>query len=153
MSKSRRQNPTTIRDPERPPSPIGRRVAAFDFGERRIGIVITDPNGSFVTARQIVERVDLVTDRVKLDRLLDSYQGATLVVGLPLHEDGSESEQAARTRRWVAQLLGQRPEMVVWLDERLTTEAGRSLGLPDSELDLYAAEVLLMDYLRGQKAC
>ena len=153
MSRSRRRNLTTLPDRERPPPAIGRRVAAFDFGERRIGVVITDPNGSFVTVRRIINRVDVVTDRAMLDGLLDSYQGATLVVGLPLHQDGSESEQAARTRRWVSQLLGQRPEVVVWLDERLTTEAARLLGAPDSELDVYAAEMLLLDYLRGQNTC
>ena len=153
MSRSRRRNQSRPHEPERPPAALGRRVGALDLGERRIGVAMTDAGGSFVTMRRVLTRAGGTGDSTALGAVLDAYPGATLVIGLPLNTDGTESAQAARHRRWASQLLGGRDEPVIWKDEHLTTQAARQAGADDADVDSRAAEVLLLDYLRSQTTC
>ena len=153
MSKSKRRSQSRLRDPERPPPALGRRVCALDLGERRIGLAMTDAGGSFVTVRQVLQRTGGSGDAAELSAVLDANPGATLVVGLPLNTDGTESAQATRTRRWASLLLEGRCEPVIWKDEHLTTQAARRGGATDADIDARAAEILLLDYLRSQSGC
>ena len=155
MSKSKRRNqsPARAHDPELLPPALGRRVGALDLGERRIGFAMTDAGGSFVTMRRVLKRTGGSNDRTALGAILDVYPGATLVVGLPLNKDGSEGTQAARSRRWAAQLLQGRGEPVIWKDEYLTTQAAQQAGADDANVDARAAEILLLDYLRSETSC
>jgi putative Holliday junction resolvase len=129
---------------------LGRRVGALDLGERRIGVAMTDAGGSFVTSRHVVSRTGGSGDAAALAVILDAYPGATLVIGLPLNTDGTEGEQAARSRRWAAELLRGRREPVIWRDEHLTTQAALEEGASRTDVDARAAEILLLDYLRSQ---
>lgn len=83
-----------------------------------------------------------------INALLDAHPAATVVVGLPLGADGTEGEQARRTRRWARDLFDGRPERIVFRDERLTTSAAAGAGADRSTIDARAAELLLLDYLR-----
>ncbi len=153
MSRSRRRIRSRPHEPERPPAALGRRVCALDLGERRIGVAMTDASGAFVAMRQVVTRRGGTRDADALTGILDASPGATLVIGLPLNTDGSESSQAVRNRRWAARLLEGRSEPVVWRDESLTTQAARRDGAGDADVDARAAEILLLDYLRSQTTC
>lgn len=128
-------------------------MGALDLGERRIGVAMTDAGGAFVTMRRVLTRRGGSGDASALGAILDAYPGATLVLGLPLNTDGTESAQAARSRRWAAQLLEGRSEPVIWKDEHLTTHAARRDGARDADVDARAAEMLLLDYLRSQGPC
>ncbi len=132
---------------------MGRRVGALDLGERRIGVAMTDASGAFVAVRQVVTRRGGIRDATALKAVLDAYPGATIVIGVPLNTDGSESPQAVRNRRWATKLLEGRSEPVVWRDESLTTQAARRDGAGDADVDARAAEILLLDYLRSQTTC
>ena len=114
---------------------------------------MTDAGGSFVTVRQVLQRTGGIGDAAELSAVLDANPGATLVIGLPLNTDGTESAQARRTRRWAGQLLEGRSEPVVWKDEHLTTQAARRGGAAEADVDARAAEILLLDYLRSESRC
>ena len=114
---------------------------------------MTDAGGSFVTVRQVLQRTGGSGDAAELSAVLDANPGATLVVGLPLNTDGTESAQATRTRRWASLLLEGRCEPVIWKDEHLTTQAARRGGATDADIDARAAEILLLDFLRSQSGC
>ena len=153
MSRSRRRVRSRPHEPERPPAALGRRVGALDLGERRIGVAMTDASGAFVAVRQVVTRRGGTRDATALKAVLDAYPGATIVIGVPLNTDGSESPQAVRNRRWATKLLEGRSEPVVWRDESLTTQAARRDGAGDADVDARAAEILLLEYLRSQTTC
>ena len=148
MSGSRRRRPPRRAEPAAPPAPLGRRVAAFDLGARQIGVAVTDAAGAFVAWRGVVRRTSPERDREAVAKVLDSHPSATIVVGLPLLMDGTEGVQAQRTRRWAAALFAGRPELRVFRDERLTTDAALQGGAEPAGLDARAAEVLLLDFLR-----
>jgi putative Holliday junction resolvase len=133
------------------------RILAVDWGERRIGLAVSDPRGIIATglstlevagAGQAVERVAAVAAEVEAERI---------VVGLPLLLTGERGE-AARSAQAFADALAVRVEVPVdTYDERLTTtisqrrmrEVGvRRAGHKRGRVDQGAAVALLESYLR-----
>ena len=75
-------------------------------------------------------------------RVCEEQRIDEVVVGLPLNMDGSEGAQAAETRTWAAEIAPVLNRVIVWRDERLTSELaegrmerasrGRAGGPPSS---------------------
>jgi putative Holliday junction resolvase len=98
-------------------------VVAFDFGLRRIGIATA--NRETRTASPLTtlraDRGSLWTD---IDRIIDDWRPAQLVVGVPI---GDGAEAIARRARAFAQALAERYEMPVGtVDETLTSVAAQA---------------------------
>jgi len=98
-------------------------VLAFDFGTRKIGVAI----GNAVTrvARPLTT-ISGEANAARLDAiaaLIAEWQPDLLVVGRPLHADGSEHEMTARAERFARQLSGRFGLQVTCVDERYTTLA------------------------------
>jgi putative Holliday junction resolvase len=94
-----------------------------DLGTKTIGVAVSDLERRIATPLITLRRAKFSKDAVWLISLMDQYDAAGLIVGLPLNMDGSEgpSAQAARAfGRNFAPLSG-RPYMF-W-DERLSTQA------------------------------
>jgi putative Holliday junction resolvase len=132
------------------------RLLAVDIGDRRIGLAICDPTGTVASpAGHIMRRPGKrppVNDILERARELEA-EG--FVVGLPLDENGEESDRSAEARR-VAQLLATRSGQPVQLvDERFTTaaalrairEMGGSTRGRKGDVDALAATVLLQHAL------
>jgi putative Holliday junction resolvase len=106
-------------------------LLGVDLGDRRIGLAIGDSSSGVVRPLATLRRRTAVEDAAAIGRVCAERGAASVVVGLPLHADGSESEQSQRTRQWVAvarPLLGL---PVSLRDERLTSEAAEArLGRP-----------------------
>jgi putative Holliday junction resolvase len=106
-------------------------LLGIDLGERRIGLAVGDPGTCVARPLRTVARKDLAGDIATLGALVREHHIGGLVVGLPLSTDGSEGDQAARTRAWadaVAPALGL---PVTWQDERHTSvNAEARIGRP-----------------------
>jgi putative Holliday junction resolvase len=132
-------------------------ILAFDFGTRRIGVALGE--ALLGQARPLLtidsERNDARFDTIA--RLIREWQPSCLVVGLPRHLDGSDSEMTARCRRFAHQLEGRYRLPVVLVDERLSSAAAeedqrrRGVGWQAGRqtLDADAAAILLQDFLDG----
>lgn len=131
-------------------------VLGFDYGQRRIGVAI----GQFLTgsAREltIIRTRDGKPDWPAITRLLDEWQPVALVVGMPLHMDGSEHEITARARRFGNQLAGRYNLPVHPADERLTTYAAgqelREQGRSGEADDALAARLILQGWMDGRQS-
>jgi putative Holliday junction resolvase len=100
-----------------------RRVAGVDYGRRRIGLAVSDPLGITVRGLDTVVRGDDLEDAARRVAQALVAAGADLaVVGLPLHDDGAESEMSAEARRFGAALERQ-GLAVAYLDEGLSSWA------------------------------
>jgi putative Holliday junction resolvase len=130
-------------------------ILALDFGERRIGVAVSDSLG--VTARplQVLERGAVKDDIESIKQLVARYRCERIVVGFPLNMDGSAGPQARRARTFAGRLRGSLGVEVVMWDERLTTVEADNAMLsanlkPDerrARRDAVAAAILLQDYL------
>jgi len=133
------------------------RVLAIDYGDRRIGLAISDPLGIAAQGLPTLENRSAEHVIGALGELVAKYSVDEIVVGLPLNMDGSEGEQAAKVRAFADRLrsLG---TPVHFVDERLTTErakrtmreAGLSREKRIGRTDRLAAQFILQAYLARQ---
>ena len=126
------------------------RVLALDYGTARIGCAISDPSGTLATPLPVIEP----PHPRAVAELVASYDVDRVVVGLPLHLNGSEGTQAALARTFCAELEAMLEIPVETYDERLTTrmaDASRRDGAA-AAADSLAAAHLLQGYLSSIEA-
>ena len=133
------------------------QIAAFDVGDKRIGVAFSDPFGDYAVPSDTYFRTgDFRRDVRSLCAIAEARGVRTVVVGLPLNEDGTESVQREKTRRFAA-ALGEAGLNVILEDERYTTRAARSdlleMGVSakkdkrKKQVDSIAAAYILESYL------
>ena len=99
-----------------------RRVAAVDYGRRRIGLAISDPLGVTVRGLEtIVRGPDLVEAARTTAERLRAARADHVVVGLPLHASGEESEMSREARSFGAALAEASGIEIEYFDEGLTS--------------------------------
>lgn len=98
------------------------RLLGVDLGERRIGLAVADTDSGAVRPLATIRRADPVRDARTIERICEEQRIDEIVVGLPLNMDGSEGTQAAETRAWAAEITPVLNRLIVWRDERLTSE-------------------------------
>jgi putative Holliday junction resolvase len=135
------------------PTPSETTVLAFDFGTRRIGVAVGN------TLTRVAHPLATIDEEASAPRfaaiaaLVDEWQPGILVVGIPLHADGTPHEMTARARRFARQLGGRHALPVVEADERFTTvdaqsaldAAGRGRRGREQR-DALAAQAILQGY-------
>jgi putative Holliday junction resolvase len=102
------------------------RALGIDLGDRRIGVAIGDDETGMASGLVTIRRASLEHDAEVITRLCQEQRATELVVGLPLHLDGSEGTQAAITREWGEAIAARLGMPVHWRDERLTSVAAES---------------------------
>jgi putative holliday junction resolvase len=129
-------------------------VLAFDFGTRRIGVAVGEM--MLASARPLTTISVEANDArfAAIDKLINEWRPAQLVVGLPLSLDGEAHEMTDRCRRFARQLEGRFRLPVVLVDERLTStsaderlrEQGRDWKSRKASVDAEAAAILLQSH-------
>jgi putative Holliday junction resolvase len=142
------------------------RVLGVDFGQRRIGLAVSDASGILarpwrgLAAGSTPDASAATLASVITSGLEADLEGlAAIVVGLPGRLGGGETDQTEPARRFAA-TLGRLTGLPVHLqDERLSSyEAERRLAERErdwrrrkAKLDAAAAAVILQDYLDGPR--
>lgn len=133
------------------------RIAGIDFGTVRIGIALSDPGRSIASPYENYTRHGTREDARRFVRLVKEEEITLLVVGLPIHLDGRESEKSCEARsfgKWLEEVSG---VPVVFFDERFTSVEAEQYLL-DAELtskrrkrrlDMVAAQIMLTAYLES----
>jgi len=129
-------------------------VLGIDYGSRRIGLAVSDPDRVFAFPAGCLERRGGDKDLAALHELARARDVVEIVVGLPIHMDGREGPEA-RAARAFAEALGRETDLRVHLfDERWTSrEAERALRETGGrrrargEVDAAAATLLLRAWL------
>ncbi|MDO8750010.1 MAG: Holliday junction resolvase RuvX [Dehalococcoidia bacterium] len=135
------------------------RLLGLDVGERRIGLAISDRDGSLATPYNTIERHGLERDIAAILKLVRQEEVGTIVVGEPLSLDGSVGPQAKRTLAFYEALKAASPVPVDTWDERFSTveaerllrEAGIAPSRNRARLDAAAAAVILQGYLDAHR--
>ena len=125
------------------------RIVGLDWGLRRCGVSVSDENRGFVFARPQLyvktqeELIQSVMDIIKTDKIIG------IVVGLPLHADGIDSDTTKLVREF-ADLLSKQTELpIIFVPENLTSiaaqeEIGRQrITKIKQELDSVSAKIIL----------
>jgi len=97
------------------------RYVAFDIGDKRIGVAVSDPFNSYALPSQTYFRKGFKEDVAAL-ALIAKEKGATVIIcGLPVNFDGSAALQTEKTESFISSLKEATPLPVVCEDERFTT--------------------------------
>ena len=132
------------------------RTLGIDFGERRIGLALSDPEGRWALPWQVVERTSDHDAVGRILALIEQEGVRALVVGEPRNPaDGSLSPGARRARAFGERLARASGLPVEWIDETLTTveadERLRAAGTRgagrEAARDALAAQILLQEAL------
>ena len=103
------------------PEAGNRRVMAFDFGTRRIGVASGQEILGTGKPLTMLPARDGVPDWEQIGRLLKEWQPDRVLVGLPLNMDDTENDMCARARKFGKRLHGRFHVEVEMVDERLTS--------------------------------
>lgn len=131
------------------------RLLGVDFGVKRVGLSLSDPDRKIAFPLTTLERRTLEQDAVFFRKVVADEGIGQLVVGLPVHLDGREGQKAAEARTF-GQWLGEVTSLpIVYWDERFTTveaeaalwSAGLTHKKRKQRRDRVAAQILLQAYL------
>ena len=135
----------------------GRRIA-FDYGDVRIGVAVTDPSGILATPLDFISNSDqnLLQD---LHALCEEYNPIYTAIGFPIHLSGNTSEKSVSVTKFAQQVSGITHAPIYLIDERLTTvsanrtlrEAGLNSRTAKSEIDSMAATAILESALNQER--
>ena len=136
------------------------RICGIDYGTKRIGLAIGDPQGGIASPLATVTVTDSLDDQVR--RVMEAvreYDVAQWVVGLPLNMDDTEGPQAKGARKFGRRLEEVSGRPVHFWDERLSSLAADEF-LAEAQLtrkkrkacrDRVAAQVILQAFLEAQR--
>jgi putative Holliday junction resolvase len=132
------------------------RLLAVDWGDRRIGLALSDELGMIATPAGVVERrAGKRPPIAELIRRAEALEARGFVVGLPLDGNGDDTPRALEARHVAAELAKRTGLPVRLVDERFTTaaalrsihEMGGSTRGRKGDVDALAAAILLQHAL------
>ena len=98
------------------------RTIAFDYGERRIGVAVSDPTRTIAAPLTTLQRrAGKRPPWPDITRIVGEQEADEAVVGLPLDLAGDEGPWAAEVRAFGADLARRTGLEVHWMDERMTS--------------------------------
>ena len=135
------------------------KYIAFDIGDKRIGVAVSDPFGEMALPLETYYRKNFKKDIEYLVKLAKDRYADVIVCGLPLNFDGSKSEQTLKTESFIEELKKNTDIKIVTEDERFTTLEARRLLLEadmrrqdrKAVIDKVAASYILETYMLKQK--
>ena len=137
------------------PFPDDGRLMGIDFGTKRIGVAISTPEQNIASPLENYDRRNKKLDGEFLAKIAEEYRVMGIVVGLPVHMSGDESQKSRQARSF-GDWLGRRLKLPVrYWDERYTSaiaemylhEAELTGKKRKARLDMVAAQIMLQSYL------
>jgi putative Holliday junction resolvase len=135
---------------------VSQTLLGFDYGTKRIGVAVGQNVTHSVAPLTTLHSKNDKPDWDAIGRLIAEWRPDRLVVGLPLHLDGSVQALTERVQRFGNQLKGRYNLPVELVDERLTSHeaetelAARGGKTAKADIDALAAALILQSWLDQQ---
>ena len=137
-----------------------RTILGFDFGTKRIGIAIaqevTGTSNPLITVTAVKHKPDWDS----ISKIIEEWQPDLLVIGLPLHMDGTEQDMTQAARRFSNQLNGRYQIPIALMDERLSSNEAESILNEQSstrshyqnkaQIDMISAQLILQSWMSSE---
>ena len=135
-----------------------RRVLGLDYGERRIGLALSDPLGIIAKPLTIIDRKKTADHISRISEIVSERKITSIVVGLPLTLKGDYSKQTEIVLAFIDQLKSDLQIPIMTIDERLSSVAAEKAlqaqaiktGHNKGRVDETAAAIFLQEYLDSQ---
>lgn len=135
------------------------RLMGLDYGDRTIGVALSDPLGLTAQGLEVIRRTKPEQDLHRLQELIRDYEVEEIVVGLPKNMNGTIGPRGEICIAFADQLKHELGLPVHLWDERLTTvsatrtllEADLSRKKRKAVVDKMAAAYILQGYMDSNK--
>ena len=142
------------------PDPSPRTILAFDYGLRRIGVAVGQDITGSASPVGTIRNSDAGVDEAAIDRLIREWSPDRLIVGLPLHADGSPSDMTEAALAF-ADGLSRYELPVTTTDERYSSveateilnrsrAAGHRRRIEKTDIDAAAAVLIAERFLSAE---
>ena len=129
------------------------RVLGIDYGDRRVGVAISDELQLTAQPLTLINRqndTDLISE---IEKITVAHDVEKIIVGLPVSLDGTYSSQTKKTQKFISRMRKSSDLPIEKWEERLSTlEAGKILtGVSKNKkkesIDIISAQLILQGYL------
>jgi len=135
------------------------RILGLDYGDKTIGVAVSDEFGWTAQGLEVIQRRSLVNDLDRLQSIIKEYMVTEIVVGLPKNMNATIGPRAEKCIAFAESLRVSTSKLVHLWDERLTTvsaertllEANVSRKKRKLVIDKLAAVFILQNYLDSIK--
>ncbi|MBD3234073.1 MAG: Holliday junction resolvase RuvX [candidate division Zixibacteria bacterium] len=135
------------------------RILGIDYGRRRVGLAITDPDEIMVTPLTTLIATDpekLIND---IQKLMNEESVGLIVIGEPIRDDGKEAELSGEIKSFARKLEDKSGLKVVLYDEYYSSaraedsfhQTGKRIKGKKEIIDQLAAVDILRSYLESRK--
>lgn len=135
------------------------RILSIDFGEKRIGIAISDPLKMFAIPLVTINNTSKFW--IELKKTINQYNIVLVVIGYPYKDDGSKSNITVKIEKFALELTNKLKLNYQFVDERYSSSIAWEHilnGVPSKKkrrdkslIDKNAAAVILQDYLNSNE--
>lgn len=132
---------------------MSQTLLGFDYGRLRTGVAVGQTLTGSASALITLNSRNNKPDWEGIDKLVKEWQPDGLVIGVPLHMDGTEQEMTKTAQKFGRQLKARYNLPVHEADERLSSaEAEQNLGggHDKAAIDREAARLILQAWLDEQ---
>jgi putative Holliday junction resolvase len=133
------------------------RILAIDYGEKRIGLALSDPMQIFAKPFITIANLSLEHIFAELGKVIKEQNVGRIIIGIPWSLEGTETDKTTETLEFISKLKEQFDLPIIGWDERFTTsdanELLKEMGYNWKEarkvIDAMAACVILKRYLES----
>ncbi|MEA2103289.1 MAG: Holliday junction resolvase RuvX [Candidatus Cloacimonadota bacterium] len=133
-----------------------KRLLGIDFGERRIGIALSDESMVFSSPYITIDVKKTPDYFKKIHKIIGDKQVTKIVIGNPLNVEGQDTHKSKTIKQFADKLANLIEVPIVFWDETHTTLKAKeilklnkkSLKKHKKELDKIAASLMLEDYMQ-----
>jgi len=134
-------------------------ILSIDYGERRIGFAIGNSNRKIATPLSVIHNVSLDSVIENINQVVKNYEIDSIIIGIPLNEDSTESMQATRVRDFCSKIKKKINLPIMGIDERFTSVNSEKLLLDldmsrkkrKKYIDSIAATIILQSYFENNE--
>lgn len=133
------------------------RIIGLDYGEKRIGVAVSDETGMISQPVAVVVRRNRKKDLESIAELVKKYCPEKIVIGYPVRLDGAEGIQCAKVNRFAAILASHLQLPIIRWDETFSTKEAEEILMHSNMkrekrrevVDKLAASIILQNYLKS----
>lgn len=121
------------------------KYLGIDYGEKRIGIAVSDDGGMLAFPHATVENTPAAFSEIQ--RICDEEKVDTVVIGIPVSFSGGISPQARIVQRFGDALAAVVHCPIVYENELFTTTMAQRSGASKAMVDKSAAAIILQSWI------
>lgn len=138
---------------------MSNRFLAIDYGEKRIGVSISDPTNTIAVSLEPIKNSSKVSESIA--NIINTNKISAVIVGYPLNMNGSKSKMCLVIDEFIEKLRNKTNVEVIKYDERLSSKIAetqireaiksKEKRKEKSLIDRFSASIILQEYLNQKK--